>query len=179
MIITVIPYCPEEKEKDLGYAYNQAMERVNDDDWICFLDHDAMFTTPDWYKQMEEIIRDYPDGGIYTVYTNRIGCPWMIAPNVDVHIHDQLYHRKKGKEISDQYWCQIEDKSDVKFDLMSGVVILTSKKTWKEVGGFKGGFLGVDNDYHVRMRKHNKRVILMKGIYVYHWYRDSFVNYKK
>ena len=35
--------------------------------------------------------------------------------------------------------------------LMSGVVILLSKKTWLRLGGFADGFLGVDNAFTSRL----------------------------
>ena len=55
--------------------------------------------------------------------------------------------------------------------LMSGVVILLSKKTWALLGGFPDGFLGVDNAIHQAARDQDCRVYLMEGVYVYHWYR--------
>jgi len=52
------------------------MAMISDDDWACFLDHDAMFTTLDWYKQIEEIIEELSLGdrpvGLLTTFTNRI-----------------------------------------------------------------------------------------------------------
>ena len=101
MIITTIPYCPKNKqythkihntetlygkgkkeeqaisgeglEKDLAFIYNETMQRVNDDDWVCFVDHDAIFTTPIWYKQMESIIENInPNVGALTCITNRL-----------------------------------------------------------------------------------------------------------
>ncbi len=58
---------------------------------------------------------------------------------------------------------------------MSGVVILLSKQTWIQLGGFASGFLGVDNAIHQAARDHGHRVYLMEGVYVYHWYRADAV----
>ena len=56
MIYTHIPYADSEHPKDLGWAYNNFMNNLGDDDWACFLDHDAMFTVSDWYPRLERII---------------------------------------------------------------------------------------------------------------------------
>lgn len=39
------PICPEESGNNLGAAYNTFTSLLGDDDWACFIDHDAMFTT--------------------------------------------------------------------------------------------------------------------------------------
>ena len=57
MIYTHIPYTPKEHGTKIGYAYNKFMEMLpNDDDWGCFVDHDAMFTTPTWYNMINKIV---------------------------------------------------------------------------------------------------------------------------
>ena len=56
MIHTYIPYAPIDDELNLGKSYNNFMSMVNDDDWVLFLDHDASFTTKEWYKQINKII---------------------------------------------------------------------------------------------------------------------------
>ena len=73
MIHTYIPYAPKEKHTNLGWAYNNFMKMVNDDDWVCFLDHDATFTVGNWYLQLEEILKENPEYGLFSCYTNRIG----------------------------------------------------------------------------------------------------------
>ena len=55
------------------------MSKLGDDDWACFLDHDAMFTTLDWYHQMESLIAEYPGAGCFTAMTNRVGNPAQIV----------------------------------------------------------------------------------------------------
>ena len=69
-IYTLIPY---DLEKNLGGAYNKFMDLLEDDDWAVFLDHDAMFTTTDWMKTIQETITQNPEYGFFTCLTNRIG----------------------------------------------------------------------------------------------------------
>jgi hypothetical protein len=70
MIHTYIPYAPSSINKNIGAVYNGFMNMISDDDWACFLDHDAMFTTLDWYKQLEDIVENlsssHPDARLLT-----------------------------------------------------------------------------------------------------------------
>ena len=83
MIVTSIPYCPRSEGRNLGFAYNEVMARLRDDDWACFIDHDASFTTYDWYAQLEEITRELSGPCVLTAVTNRVGSPWQLVPGVD------------------------------------------------------------------------------------------------
>jgi GT2 family glycosyltransferase/tetratricopeptide (TPR) repeat protein len=169
MIITLIPYCPRSEGKNLGFAYNELMGRLRDDDWACFLDHDACFATPDWYAQLEEITAGLTEPCVLTALTNRVGSRWQLAPGVDRDNHAMDYHRRVGKAIQAASRGVLRDVTHE--SLMSGVVILLSKETWRRLGGFADGFLGVDNAIHQAARDRGGRVYLMAGVYVYHWYR--------
>ena len=93
---------------------------------LCFLDHDAMFTTYDWYNQINDIIQKHPDTEIFGVRTNRIANMHHMVGGVDVHNHDIVYHRQIGKilqkEHYDQFFKLIENKTEQPG--FSGVCIL-------------------------------------------------------
>ena len=167
MIYNFIAYAPGDKE-NLGKTYNQYMELVGEDGWACFLDHDAMFTTEDWYKQVEQIIEKNPEFSLLTASTNRIGNPGQRVAGID-KTHDILYHRKIGLRLQLQCCQEVQDVTSG--HCISGVVMIVSKKAWKKAGGFKDGFLGVDNDFHQRVAKSGGKVGVAKGLYVYHYYR--------
>lgn len=169
MIHTYIPYTPKELGNNLGWSYNNFMELLPENDWACFLDHDATFTTRYWYHQLEDIIKKHPDVGLYTCLTNRIGNFQQLVSGVDKENHDIKYHRQIGKQLQDDYYNDVFSITNP----LSGVIILISKKTWKTVGGFIDGFLGVDNDIHKKCLDNNIKVGLMGGVYVYHWYRGD------
>ena len=176
MIYTYIPYAPKEQEKNLGWAYNNFMETLysrdsNDDDWVCFLDHDAMFTVDTWYLQLEEIIKETPDAGLFTVVTNRIGNVEQqvgLSGN-DINNHDLYFHRTLGRFRQEHYGNSIRECKGP----ISGVVILTNKKVWKDAGGFADGFLSVDNKYDFSVRNAGYKTYIMEGVYCYHWYRGD------
>lgn len=169
MIFTIVPYSPASSGMNLGFAYNAAMERLRQDDWACFLDHDACFTTYGWYRQLEAISGQLKDPCVLTAMTNRVGSPWQVLADADPNNHSMEYHRSLGKLVQERFGNRIRDVTDL--SLMSGVVILLSKRTWRILGGFPDGFLGVDNHIHQAARARGYRVFLMEGVYVYHWYR--------
>jgi len=169
MIHTYIPFSPSEKKLNLGWVYNNFMEIVGEEDWVLFLDYDATFTTKYWYNQLEDIIKKNTDYGLFSSFMNRVGQPFQIPNGIDRNNHDMRYHRNVGKELQNiNYDNVIQFPNNTP---LSGVVILISKKTWKDIGGFKEGFLGVDNTLHRDCINNNIKVGLMSGFYVYHWYR--------
>jgi len=170
MIHTYIPYAPRDKKLNLGWAYNNFMSMVNEDDWVLFLDHDASFTTRDWYTQIEEIINDNSEYGAFSCLTNRIGQRVQLLNGVNVNNHDMFYHRKIGSTLQERDKTKVIEFPN---NELSGVIILLSKKTWNKIGGFKEGFLGVDNTFHRDCINNNIKVGLMLGFYVYHWYRGD------
>jgi GT2 family glycosyltransferase len=170
MIYNFVAYSPSSDGKNLGATYNKYMELIGDDDWACFIDHDAMWTTRDWFKHLENILVESPEYGLLSVCTNRIG-------NSDQKLvgladkNDMTLHRSIGKRLWAQEGGKIKDVTDKQ--RISGVVMLVSKTAWKKAGGFMDGFLGVDNDFHSRVVKAGYKVGIMRGMYVYHWYRQG------
>lgn len=169
MIYTHIPYAPK-KMKNLGRAYNQFINLLQNEDVACFIDHDAMFTTPDWYDQIEHIVDKYPDGGMFTAKTNRIKNRRQLYKGVMSEWHDMKYHRRIGRLLQQNHY---DDVSEVEADSpVSGVVLVMKKKVWNEFH-FKDGFLGVDNEMCCRLIEAGRKVYIMEGVYVYHWYRGD------
>lgn len=184
MIYTFIAYAPKEHDRDLAWAYNDCMKLLpNDDDWACFIDHDAMFTTKDWYHQMENIIKAYPEFSCFTVVTNRVYSEWQVPADIDRDNHDIIYHRGIGLAFQSADRLKILDVTNCA-DLpavpgnspLSGVVILYKKSAWKQVPFRlmeKGRLTGIDNLLHLDLRDKGYKVGLMCGVYVYHWHRGQ------
>ncbi len=167
MIYTFIAYAPR-SSRDLGNTYNKFMELLpNDSDWACFLDHDAMFLTSDWYKQLEKIIEINPNAGCFTALTNRIGNKFQVIG--DSESHDIKYHKRVARGLANKNGSKVIEYNN---GLLSGVLILIKKSVWKNIK-FIPGFLNVDNQFHKDCIKCGYKVYLMTGVYVYHWYRDS------
>lgn len=165
-----IAYCNPYEDKNIGKAYNRYMDLVPENDWACFIDHDAMFLHYDWYNQLYEIIQKNQEYDCFGVVTNRIGNPEQRFVGIDQNNHDIKYHRDIAKDAYDQFYTDVKDVTDT--HCISGVVMLVKKSAWKKVGGFKEeGFLGIDNDFHIRLKNVGLKIGLAKGVYVYHTYR--------
>lgn len=158
---------PFEPGKQLGFAYNRAMETIKD--WVLFLDHDVLLCNPAWYTICQDAINQVGHmAGFITCMTNRIGCSCQQdtgCPGNDIKEHLlhaqtlQAAHRGELKKTS---------ISDTPF---SGFFILTHRRAWKDAGGFIDGFLGVDNAYYRAVSKAGYKTYVLPGLYVYHTYR--------
>lgn len=104
MIITAIAH---DVGADLGRAYNEVMRRARDDDWVCFVDHDAVFTTRTWYQQLCEAVEEHPEAGLFGVMTNRVGNPeqeiLLDVARGGRDNHDMRYHRKIGAALAEDW----------------------------------------------------------------------------
>lgn len=173
MIHTCIPF---RNDTNLGRAYNDVMELIGLDDWACFLDHDVMFTTFEWYRQLEAAIRFEPRG-TFTGVTNRIYCPWQRANEADPQNHDIMYHRKIGAErLKNRYLTDVT-QAPGRFGL-GGFILCISKHAWLDAGGFVDGQLCVDHNMHFALRRIGRPVYLIEGLYMYHYARGAGEKYK-
>lgn len=167
-------FTPYSLEKDLGKCYNDMMELLpNDDDYACFTDGDAMFTSHDFGHQIQRYTEVYPDCPLFTAMTNRVGTDYQCVK--DAWDENNIsYHWKFGTALrKSPTKTAIEDIT--LSTPISGVLILIRKKEWKEVGGFQSGkgMLGIDNSIHYKMRDAGYPIYLMKGVYILHYYRDG------
>ena len=170
---------PFNSDKNIGAYYNQFMEILpHDDDWGVFFDSDTMFTTSDFGLLVEGAVERYKDSSAFTCYTNRVDCRWQIAPGIDKRTNDMSYHRDFGLEIKNKYGSdciQIGTNSQ----LMSGMFLAVKKSAWEKCGGFvEKGMLGVDNWFHQKLNETGQKFYLIKGLYLYHWYRNNGVEGK-
>lgn len=168
-----VPYSPT---CDLGQAYNEVMESVPEGGWAALLDHDAMFTTSQWWHQIQGAIHADPTG-TFTGYANRTGKmdpgtpdhPWQRLKQADRNNHDINYHRVLGKQVSGDH----EIVNVTHAQLMGGFLIVISKETWRQIGGFEHGMRGVDYAMHLKLIEHKLPLYLIKCLYVYHWKRGD------
>lgn len=170
LLVPMMPFAPASADpaldRNLGGAYNAAMDLLRDDQWAVFLDHDATWTTRHWYDQILEAIAFKPDAGVFSAVANRIGCKFQKAGDPDNH--DMRHHRQFGEERRRRHRTLL-DVTDIRG--VGGVVIVISKAAWHEAGGFADGMLCVDHKMHFAVRDVGRRVYLMEHVYCYHWRR--------
>lgn len=164
MNLTVItPYHPN---KELGHAYNLAMEQ--NDGWVLFHDDDVFLRTqPKWYDIcMAAIEQVGHDAGFITCVTNRIACPQQRCADAPKS-HDINQHVEYARNRYRKYGNAVVEIPRVK---PSGMLFITNKLVWDKSGRFPRGFLGVDNRYANQVKAAGYKVYLMEGLYVYHRY---------
>lgn len=159
MIQTFVPF---RSDKNLGRAYNEAMDLLRADEWACFWDHDCMPTTPRWHDQFCEAIKFLPDAGVFVAMANRIGPSWQrCGPAGD----DVREHRRFGAErLSVRTLLDVTETKG-----WGGVMFALNKETWLEAGGFaEGAMFCVDHSIHFRLQSAGRRSYVIEGLYAYH-----------
>jgi len=160
-------FSPFATDKNLGGAYNRYMELLpNDDDWACFTDGDTMFLCADYGQQILNVIKKYPDAGMLTCYTNRVGNIAQLYQGVMGQIADIRYH----KRLAQQIWNKNKTNVIRLSKPISGHMMIIKKKTWLN-NKFVNGLLGVDNKISEDLIKKKLPIYLMKGVYILHYYR--------
>ena len=165
----VVPYA---FDKNLGAEYNKIMDRSNAD-YVCIMDGDIMFFHNDFGHHIAEVIRRYPDGGIYTCLTNRIGNPEQRFGGKISTEKNILRHKK----IADHLRKRNGHSAVMATQRTSMLVSVISKKVWEEFK-FSEGLIGVDWDFSSRVIE-KYPVYIMQGLYVFHLYRmgDGGIGY--
>lgn len=161
-------YIPYEPEKRLGQAYNRVL-RESAQEWNLLLDWDVLLLNPDWYNICQRVIlsleRNQEPTGIISAVTNVSGgtlaqkdyhCP----KTADIH-----EHRRWSLKMYRHYGETVHETRPP--HNIAGLFILTNKKAWAAVGGFKEG-LYVDFDYSPRVAARGFKIYVVPGLYVYH-----------
>lgn len=160
---------PYSLSKDLGKAYNDFMKLIPDDDWACFTDLDTCFLTSDIGTQLQEIIDMYPDAGLFTCVTNRVGQKEQCYNRTISEDPNILNHRQIALQLQKDKRHQVRELKIV----ISGHLMLIKKSIWKEVGMFPEGqgLLAIDNKFSWKILRARKHILLMEGVYLFHYYR--------
>ena len=160
-----IPYA---LDKNLGAEYNRYMNLLpNDDDWMCVTDGDIMFFG-DFGHQISDVIKKIPDAGLITCLTNRIAKNKAQLYGGDSS--DAIVHRVIAKNLDKDFrgsYRKINQK-------VSGFFMAIKKKTWLEVGKFPeipNKILDIDGLISSKILRSGKGIYLMRGVYVFHYYR--------
>jgi hypothetical protein len=165
MIHIITPY---RIDKNLGRAYNEAMEIVPTMDSACFIDGDTLFLTYDFGTIIEEYSKLYPDA-VLTCYTNRIH-----------RLSKQLYNGVLDDSYNIKDWIMeaetVRDKRTVTPILpgegMSGFLMVVPKTVWHKVQFIEnGGCLGVDSKFRIDVHNAGIPILIMDGLLIWHTYR--------
>lgn len=170
-IPVLIPYMAG---KHVGAAYNREISRLDKNQWFILIDYDVLILNPYWHEICEDAIDRYEHVcGLFTCYTNRIGCKLQVAPGVskeNIESHDILFHRKRSRDFYTTRQGKVRDVTESTQEF-SGFFMLSNKAVWEKVGGFDtSSFFHIDRHYCRAVRKAGYRTMIMESLYVYHTY---------
>lgn len=162
----ILPMIPFREDRNLGLAYNEAMELLPADGWAIFQDHDAMPTTPHWFRQFREAIEFRPEAGAFCACTNRIASAWQkVGPRELQDSNDLARHREYGRaRLKVRTLLDITETKG-----FGGVLFAVSKAAWTAAGGFAHGLGCVDHSLFFALKRIGLRCYMIEGLYVYHW----------
>lgn len=161
---------PNDPNKNLGKAYNEAIQMIPDDDWVCITDLDVLFLTPDAGNILYEYANRH-DKEILNCYANRIHprsvqqlLNGTVNEDSDIKHHIELAEKQKSQLYKT---TRINTKQPI-----SMILMLIKKSTWKETKFPElGKCLGVDTEFFRILDKKDIPVLRMDGLYVWHTYR--------
>ena len=170
-IPVLIPFMPG---KRVGAAYNREIQRLDRGQWFILIDYDVMIMNPYWHEICEDAIMRFGHVcGLFSCYTNRIGCKLQVAPGVDksnIDCHDMLFHRKRALELYKTREGKVRDVTESTQEF-SGFFMLSNKTVWEKVGGFDtSSFFHIDRYYCRGVRKAGYRTMIIESLYCYHAY---------
>jgi GT2 family glycosyltransferase len=157
-------------DKNLGKAYNDAFKDVPEDDWVCLIDYDVMFLTPNSIRIMYDYVDKFPDAGLFTCLTNRIHPLAM----------EQLYFGAPSENADIRYWQRNATAQEINTETkvteihreVSGFLMLISKKVWSQIKFWEAKkCLGIDTDFTQRVIASGRKIYRMDRLIVWHSYR--------
>lgn len=166
---------PFARDKNLANAYNSEFENCPEGDWLCFIDHDVAFLTPDAIDIMYTYIEKFPQTGIFTCFCNRLhplaqSQLFLGSPSGDFDVKTWAYRARIQSKVETTV-------TEIKHPI-SGFLMLVSKDTWKEIK-FRGpGCLGVDNTFSSDVLHSGRKIYRMDRILVWHSYRMEDISSK-
>ena len=170
-------------EKKIFEAYDAYMNLVeNENDWVCFCDGDTAFLIADFGHQIKKYVEKYPDTGLFTSYASRCHYAVQVRKGTDMENPSILYHKYKAEQTREKLDGQVKEINRK----IAGHLMVIQKKTWTEIrdtvakNAAGKNILSVDTKISRAVLAANKKILLMRGIYIFHYCRlaEGF-RYKK
>jgi GT2 family glycosyltransferase len=166
-------FTPYSFEKKMFHAWEQYMNLLGDDDWAVMMDGDIMFFQANFGHIVKEYIDKYPDTGLFTCYASRSGTGYMMPPGAKVAGHNIMIHQLKAKQLEKANHLQVQEIKK----RVTGHFMAMKKSTWNKIYEDAKerckdfNVLTVDTEISHAILAAGLKIRLMKGLYVYHYYR--------
>lgn len=149
-----------QKNSGAAAATNEGIQNASGD-FICLIDSDAVIE-PDW---IEEILKEFNDPEVAAS-----------AGSILTLNKDSLWAKIMGYDLEYRYW-RIKSKYTKH---LSTCAVIYRKEALTRVGLFNTALkYGYDNDMSYRIGKAGYKLVLQKGVKVFHRWRDTFKGYFK
>lgn len=166
-------FTPYDVGKNLGKAYNNAMNLIPDGDTACLRDIDTLFLTPEQPAIVEQYANDYPNA-VLTCYTNRVSqlsrlqlLGETVSEQTDIIEHIRLAENQQDRHKVTRSATEIHRD-------ISGFLMVVPKSVWYKVPfDDSGKCLGVDTYWNRKVRALGIKILRMDGVYIFHTYRLS------
>lgn len=170
--MTIFYFTPYSVNKELGVAYNESCAIVpNDNDWICLMDGDTIFLSPTYGKHIADVIETHQDYDFFTCLTNRTGNKRQRLNGIIDEDSDLISLKRKVLERERDHYNQVVQLHQH----ISGHFMLFRKKLWNEFKfptiTKKGTILGIDNDWTQSLLDNGKKLGIIEGLVLIHYYR--------
>jgi hypothetical protein len=132
-------------------------------EWTTLIDHDVLLVNPHWAHILARVAHAYPQAGIITCWTNRIGKTEQRdkdAPQCD----DITQHREHARRVWHRYGYHATD-----IDKASGMLMHVRRQAWADAGGCsQTGLFRVDWQLSRDIAARGWRILRADGLYCYH-----------
>jgi GT2 family glycosyltransferase len=166
-------FTPYSFNKKLFDAYDNCFKLLKDDDWACLLDGDTCFFENNFGHQIQEYIDKYPGTGMFVSYASRSAYQYMVPKDTNQESDSIAYHRRRSAEIYKNLHGQIKQIDRH----VSGHLMCLKKSTWMAIRNEiiyrcdGANLLGVDTQITNVLIENGYKILLMRGIYLFHYYR--------
>lgn len=150
---------------NLGQAYNDCEYGLDDEDYLCILDQDVCFLDYRQKKWIAETIDKNKEYDVFTCMTNRLSG----GPQVVTTLYDQpniIMHKKRVLLQWKTYGTSVMTPTQP----TAGLFMVMKARVLRAVM-FKNGLMYLDTDFYNRATEMGFKFGIMRGIYLYHYYR--------
>lgn len=172
MIFHITPYL----SGDIGKGINDTIRELPEDSWICLRDIDTMFLLPEQPMWLETLVRSNPEYDVIGASCNRLGSTYQLFGNMVSDDPDIRNHIEIAKLSRATWGNSIED---VPLGVpLAGFFLLFRKSLWLEIP-FEERSIQFDLIFSNTLHAQNKRLGIMRGMYLFHTYRLGSENPRK
>ena len=151
---------------NLGAAYNQAGKGLDYDDWVCIIDQDICFLDSRLKLWIAMCLNDNPEFDVFTCVTNRLADKQQLPYATMYEQTNIVIHKKATLQAQKTFGTKVVEATHA----TAGLFMLMKRRTLEAVG-FKNGLIYLDTDFYQRATAMGFKFGIMKGVYVFHYYR--------